>query len=134
MDPSGGRGRQHAVAVVNPHWLLHGTAPYLTAMRATCLPVDDTHEQAVDRGQFFLSVDDDLAPFYTIGREDPHVLPIQKRLRGSHQVKFLTPFKNACWADLLCHASRYGSHQGYWMHYVKAHGAIMISARLLLAL
>lgn len=75
-------------------------------------PLDDTHEQAVDRVRFFLSVDDDLVPFYTIGREAPHVLPIQKRLRGSHQVKFLTPFKNACWADLLCHASRYGSHQG----------------------
>lgn len=27
-------------------------------------------------------------------------------------------------ADLLCHASRYGPYQGYWMHYVKAHGAI----------
>lgn len=25
-----------------PTWLLHGTAPYLTAMRATCLPVDNT--------------------------------------------------------------------------------------------
>lgn len=61
---------------------------------------DDTHEQAVDRVRFFLSVDDDLAPLYAIGREDPHFLPIQKRLRGFHQVKFLTPFENACWAVL----------------------------------
>jgi DNA-3-methyladenine glycosylase II len=49
---------------------------------------------------FFLSLGDDLRPFYAIGLDDPAFAPIVRRLYGYHQVKFLTPFENACWAVL----------------------------------
>jgi DNA-3-methyladenine glycosylase II len=49
---------------------------------------------------FFLSVDDDLQPFYDIARTDPYFEPIVDGLYGYHQVKFLTPFECACWAIL----------------------------------
>lgn len=55
---------------------------------------------AVDRIRFFLSLDDDVRPFYQIGLTDPHFAPIVHELYGYHQVKFLTPFENACWAVL----------------------------------
>ena len=49
---------------------------------------------------FFLSLKDDLQPFYRLGRADPDFAPIIEHLYGYHQVKFLTPFENACWAVL----------------------------------
>jgi DNA-3-methyladenine glycosylase II len=56
---------------------------------------------AADRLGFWLSLDDDLRPFYTIAREeDPRFWPVIERLYGLHQVKFPTPFENACWAVL----------------------------------
>ena len=55
---------------------------------------------ALDRARFFLSLDDDLRPFYAIGCADPHMAPLIRRLYGLHQVKFLTPFENAAWAVL----------------------------------
>ncbi len=55
-------------------------------------------EKALDRIAFFLSLDDDLKPFYEIGRADSHFRPILERLYGYHQVKFLTPFEGTCWA------------------------------------
>lgn len=56
---------------------------------------------AVDRIRFFLSLDDDLQPFYAAAQAgDPAFLPVIQRLYGFHQVKFLTPFENACWAVL----------------------------------
>lgn len=61
---------------------------------------DETKNAAVDRITFFLSLDDDLHPFYTIGHEDADFAPIIQELYGYHQVKFLTPFENACWAVL----------------------------------
>jgi DNA-3-methyladenine glycosylase II len=54
----------------------------------------------LDRIKFFLSLDDDLKLFYTLGREDPEFAPIVEDLYGLHQVKFLTPFEAACWAVL----------------------------------
>lgn len=54
----------------------------------------------VERITFFLSLKDDLQPFYRLGREDPDFAPIIEHLYGYHQVKFLTPFENACWAVL----------------------------------
>ena len=59
-------------------------------------------EQAVitDRIHFFLSLDDNLRPFYRIGQADPHFAPVIERLHGLHQPKFLTPFEIACWAIL----------------------------------
>lgn len=58
------------------------------------------HTVVTDRIRFFLSLDDDLQPFYTIGRADPKFAPLIERLRGLHQPKFLTPFEIACWAIL----------------------------------
>jgi DNA-3-methyladenine glycosylase II len=59
-------------------------------------------EQAAvaDRISFFLSLDDDLLPFYAIGRRDLSFAPVIERLYGLHQPKFLTPFEIACWAVL----------------------------------
>ena len=58
------------------------------------------HSAAADRISFFLSINDDLQPFYTTGRADPHFAPVIERLYGLHQPKFLTPFEIACWAVL----------------------------------
>lgn len=64
-------------------------------------PVDDQiAESAADRIAFHFSIDDDLAPFYQIGRADPAFTPVIDALDGYHQVKFITPFENACWAIL----------------------------------
>src|SRR5713101_8721979 len=64
-------------------------------------PFSQAMENAVvERITFFLSLKDDLQPFYCLGREDPDFAPIIEHLYGYHQVKFLTPFENACWAVL----------------------------------
>ncbi len=64
-------------------------------------PLSETEQAAAaDRIGFFLSIDDDLRPFYTLGRDDPHFAPVIERLYGLHQPKFLTPFEIACWAVL----------------------------------
>ena len=47
-----------------------------------------------------MSLDDDLRPFYQIAHADAAFAPIVQDLYGYHQVKFLTPFENACWAAL----------------------------------
>jgi DNA-3-methyladenine glycosylase II len=61
---------------------------------------EETQNAVVERMIFFLSLKDDLQPFYRIGREDADFAPIIELLYGYHQVKFLTPFENACWAVL----------------------------------
>ena len=48
----------------------------------------------------FLSIEDDLTPFIILARGDPAFAPIEQRLHGLHQVRFLTPFENLCWAVL----------------------------------
>ncbi|HEX2909636.1 MAG TPA: DNA-3-methyladenine glycosylase 2 family protein [Chloroflexia bacterium] len=53
---------------------------------------------AEERIRFHLSLDDDLNPFYEIASHDPYFEPVIKELYGYHQVKFVTPFENACWA------------------------------------
>lgn len=60
----------------------------------------EMQEAALDRISFFLSLADELQLFYAIGRRDPAFAPIVEQLYGYHQVKFLTPFENACWAVL----------------------------------
>jgi DNA-3-methyladenine glycosylase II len=60
----------------------------------------DTARAVADRVSFFMSLEDDLRPFYALGRDDPAFAPLVDRLYGYHQVKFLTPFENACWAIL----------------------------------
>jgi DNA-3-methyladenine glycosylase II len=64
-------------------------------------PLSETELSAIiDRIRFFLSLDDDLQPFYAIGRTDPAFAPVIEHLYGLHQPKFLTPFEIACWAIL----------------------------------
>lgn len=64
-------------------------------------PLSETEQRAIiDRISFFLSLDDDLRPFYAIGRTDPAFAPVIEHLYGLHQPKFLTPFEIACWAIL----------------------------------
>jgi DNA-3-methyladenine glycosylase II len=61
---------------------------------------DEEHAAIADRIRFFLSLDDDLEPFYALGRDDPAFAPVIERFYGLHQPKFLTPFEIACWAIL----------------------------------
>jgi DNA-3-methyladenine glycosylase II len=61
---------------------------------------EESHNAVVERISFFLSLQDDLQPFYHIGREDTDFTSLIEILYGYHQVKFLTPFENACWAVL----------------------------------
>lgn len=64
-------------------------------------PFDDaTIAAARDRVGFWLSVGDDLRPFYVAAEHDAAFAPIARDWYGYHQVKFLTPFENACWAVL----------------------------------
>lgn len=57
-------------------------------------------ERVLQRLAFFLSLDDDLLPFYALAREDPALVPALALLDGYHQVKFPTAFEAACWAIL----------------------------------
>lgn len=57
-------------------------------------------ETAADRIAFFLSLYDDLRPFYALAEQDAAFAPVIQQMYGLHQVKFLTPFENACWAIL----------------------------------
>jgi len=76
--------------------------PHLDYSLATAAPITTEVERAaVDRIRFCLSLDDDLQSFYAAVRaSDPAFQPVMHRLYGFHQVKFLTPFENACWAVL----------------------------------
>lgn len=55
---------------------------------------------AEDRISFYLSLGDDINPFYQLGNNDPHFSAVINGLYGYHQVKFSSPFENACWAVL----------------------------------
>lgn len=63
-------------------------------------PTETLQAQITDRITFFLSLNDDLRQFYRIAQEDAAFAPILRQLYGYHQVKFLTPFENGCWAVL----------------------------------
>lgn len=56
--------------------------------------------EALARLSSYLSLTDDLAPFYVIARADGPFQPILEAHFGLHHVKFMTPFENACWAIL----------------------------------
>ena len=55
---------------------------------------------AAARITFWLSLDDDLGPFYELARQDPAFRPVVERLHGYHQVKFASPWENVAWAIL----------------------------------
>jgi DNA-3-methyladenine glycosylase II len=96
-------------------------------------PLDETsHRQVAERISFFLSLQDDLRPFYALARQDADFAPVIQRLYGLHHVKFLTLCEIACWSVLGQHRAlplarkmkralveRYGSSitiegQTYW--------------------
>ena len=52
----------------------------------------------LDQIGFYLSLNDDLKPFYDLSKEDPVFQEIIKNLYGFHHPKFLSPFESACWA------------------------------------
>ncbi len=55
-------------------------------------------EAAEDRIRFFLSLDDDLEPFYALAARDAAFKRVAEALYGYHPFKLLTPFESACWA------------------------------------
>lgn len=75
-------------------------APHDKGLRAEVLSGDAPEAELADRISFYLSLDDDLAEFYAIGRQDPAFSPVIDRLYGYHQVKFPTPLENLVWAIL----------------------------------
>lgn len=51
------------------------------------------------RASFFLSLEEDVRPFYSIAKEkDPKFYPVVEREWGLHQVKFPSFLEIACWA------------------------------------
>lgn len=52
------------------------------------------------RIETYLSLNDDLHRFYELIDSDPPFGAVKRELYGYHQVKFLTPFENACWTIL----------------------------------
>lgn len=58
-----------------------------------------TVEAAAKRASFFLSLEEDVRPFYAIAREnDPKFYPMVERAWGLHQVKFPSFLEIACWS------------------------------------
>lgn len=75
--------------------------PQLSYRLVSTEPISEhIKSKAVDRIEFFLSLQENLQPFYDIGLKDEAFAPIVQKLYGYHQVKFTTPFENACWAIL----------------------------------
>lgn len=66
--------------------------------------------ELLDRIDFYLSLSDDLKPFYAIGREDADFEQLIDDLYGLHQVKFLTPFEAAAWAVVSQRISMKAAH------------------------
>jgi DNA-3-methyladenine glycosylase II len=61
---------------------------------------EDDVAAVLRRIEVYLSLKDDLLPFYTLIDSDPPFVDVKQELYGYHQVKFLTPFENACWTIL----------------------------------
>ncbi|MGI5162836.1 DNA-3-methyladenine glycosylase family protein [Spirillospora sp. CA-253888] len=60
----------------------------------------DAVEEAADRITLSLGLEDDLAGFYEIARDDPDFAPIAERLHGYHQARFTTPLEAMVWSIL----------------------------------
>ena len=71
---------------------------------------DDIKSELLDRINFYLSLEDDLKPFYSHGLEDKAFKSVINKLYGLHQVKFLTPFEGAGWAVLSQRISMKAAH------------------------
>ena len=60
----------------------------------------DDEAALVRRVETYLSLNDDLRRFYELIDADAPFATVKRELYGYHQVKFLTPFENACWTIL----------------------------------
>jgi DNA-3-methyladenine glycosylase II len=61
--------------------------------------LDDTIIRAAkEQLSFYLSLEDDLEPFYKLAHKDAAFKPVVKALYGYHQVKFPSLFNCMCWA------------------------------------
>jgi DNA-3-methyladenine glycosylase II len=59
---------------------------------------DDIIKAAKEHLTFYLSLDDDLTPFYKLAENDPAFKPVVKALYGYRQVKYPSVFTSICWA------------------------------------
>lgn len=57
-------------------------------------------EKLAEQISFYLSLGDDLAPFYALAAKDPKFYPVAKRQVGLHHVKSWSVFEITCWALL----------------------------------
>lgn len=75
--------------------------PQLAYTLTSATPISATEHAALrERLSRFLSLDDDLRPFYACAEADPVLAPVVAARYGLHQPTFLTPFEIACWAVL----------------------------------
>ncbi len=86
---------------------------------------EEARQAALERIAFYLSVDDDLLPFYALAQDDPIFAPIVSKLYGYHQLKFLTPFENAVWA-ILSSRNRHPNAVSAKRRIIAAHGSRLI--------
>ena len=75
-----------------------GKAGVYYEMFSKTLITEAVAEKVADRISFFLSLQDDLAPFYAIAARDPKFYPIAKKQVGLHHVKTWSLFEITCWA------------------------------------
>ena len=80
-----------AVMVASQPWIfeIRSTGafeiPSLAYRAWTARPVSDELRRALeDRLRFYLSLDDDLRPFYALAETDPAFAPVVKKLYGLH--------------------------------------------------
>lgn len=71
---------------------------------------DDIKSELLDRIKFYLSLDDDLKPFYSHGLNDNAFKLVINKLYGLHQVKFLSPFEGAGWGCFSQRISMKAAH------------------------
>lgn len=76
--------------------------PAVDCMLTAGGPISDAAAKAaVDRLDFYLGLQDDLAGFYQLAGKDEPFIRVLEGLRGYHQVKFPSPWELLCWA-ILC--------------------------------
>ena len=76
-------------------------APQLAYTLYATQPIEPALQTALlDRITFAYSLNDDVRPFYELGRTDRDFASVVEMLHGLHHVKFPTPFESACWAVL----------------------------------
>ncbi len=106
----------------------HGAidAPLLKATLDAERPITGAvREAAQDRIAFFLSIADDLVPFYKVGQKDAAFAPVIEHLYGYHQAKFLTPFDNAAWA-ILSQRTPMAAARKTWDALIERYGSHLI--------